>query len=267
MKSDRAKLPKNLGAPTMPVFISHDKEDEAAYSSVALLLKPVGYWDPEQLRAGQSLGDQLRIAVNDCEVCVFVVTRRSLASTWCGTEVGAFWGAGKPVVPFLADAEVGQDELPDHIRDTVWTRDAGQLLHAVESALKKDAISVQKRPANVFWLAHDITRAIRFAMFESQNRDELKRTLIFGLNHLREVELNAPNARSLLLRALVTIESGADLSGDQRQHLIYDIRKAKEELGLIIQGLQPEFKGYPTIEDEERLLKEAKTSVSVGPSA
>jgi hypothetical protein len=251
----------------MPVFISHAQDDEAAYSTIALLLKPVGCWSPQQLEAGQLLGEQLRAAIEGCEVCVFVVTRRSLASTWCAAEVGAFWGAGKPVIPFVADASVREDELPQHIRDNVWTRDANRLLNSVKSAVTRAAVSVAKRPANVFWLAHDLARAIRFAMFETQNRDELRKNLMFGLNHLREVGLDAPAARSLLLRALGTVESGTNLLGEQRQQLVNDIARAKNELGLTIEGLQPKFKAHPTIEDEELFLKEAQAAIRTGPSA
>lgn len=251
----------------MPVFISHAHDDEAAYSTIALLLEPVGCWSPQQLEVGQLLGDQLRAATEGCEVCVFVVTRRSLASNWCAAEVGAFWGAGKPVIPFVADASVGEDELPQHIRDNVWTRDANRLLHSVKSALTRIAVPVGKRPANVFWLAHDIARAIRFAMFETQNRDELRKNLMFGLHHLGEVGLNAPAARSLLLRALGTVMSNKDLSGEQRQQLVNDIAKAKNELGLTIEGLQPKFKAYPTIEDEILFLKEAQSALQTETSA
>ena len=90
---------------------------------------------------------------------------------------------------------------------------------------------------------------------------------MFGLNHLCEVGLNAPEARSLLLRALGTVESGTDLSGEQRQQLVSDIARAKNELGVTIEGLQPEFKAYPSIEDEKRFLKDAQAANRTEPSA
>jgi TIR domain len=246
----------------MPVFISHDQDDKASYSLIALLLKPLGCWSPDQLEAGQLLSDQLRAAIGNCEVCVFLVTQRSLASTWCAAEVGAFWGAGKPVIAFVADPAVAAEGLPDHIREKVWTRDATQVVAAVQNVLKRSASHAERRPANVFWLAHDLARAIRFAMFETENRDELRKNLMFSLNHLSEVGIHASDARSLLLRALGTVESGVNLSREQRQQLVKDIARAKNEMGSALERLQQQFKAYPSIDDEERFLKEARATLA-----
>ena len=54
------------------------------------------YWNPAEVKAGSSLRDQLRQAVEHCSVCIFVATHRAIESSWCGAELGAFWGAGKP---------------------------------------------------------------------------------------------------------------------------------------------------------------------------
>jgi hypothetical protein len=59
-----------------------------------------------------SLRDQLRQAVDESSVCVFVATQPSLKSSWCGAELGAFWGAGKPVIVYLAEASPSGRRLP-----------------------------------------------------------------------------------------------------------------------------------------------------------
>lgn len=95
----------------MPVFISHSRntpEDEDALENIISALdqaKPrVEHWtDRGRLTVGLGLREQIRRGLRTCEVCLFVATPTSLASPWCLLEVGAFWGAGKPVVCFLAN--------------------------------------------------------------------------------------------------------------------------------------------------------------------
>ncbi|MFS8104657.1 toll/interleukin-1 receptor domain-containing protein [Lentzea alba] len=59
----------------------------------------VPYWHPSEIKTGSSsLGDQLRTAVQKCSVCVFVATHASVRSSWCGAELGAFWGASVPII-------------------------------------------------------------------------------------------------------------------------------------------------------------------------
>src|SRR5262245_44323368 len=98
----------------MPVFISHSFENKPEFDNIADALEQHGItcWKPESLKAGASLAEQLRVAIVESEVCVFVATRDSVASNWCGAELGAFWGAGKPVVIWVAEASIPEAELP-----------------------------------------------------------------------------------------------------------------------------------------------------------
>jgi len=108
----------------MAVFISHSFENKPEFDNIADALRRanVAYWNPEEVKPGSSLRDQLRRAVQDCSVCVFVATRRALQSSWCGTELGAFWGAGKPVIVYLAEPSVEEKDLPPVVQGDVWER-------------------------------------------------------------------------------------------------------------------------------------------------
>src|SRR5215510_9580235 len=75
-----------------------------------------------EIKPGASLREQLRAAVERCDVCIFVATRDSIESSWCGAELGAFWGAGKPVIVYLAEASLAEDELPPIVQGDVWER-------------------------------------------------------------------------------------------------------------------------------------------------
>lgn len=108
----------------MTVFISHSFDNKPEFENVvdALELAQVPYWNPADVKSGNSLRDQLRAAVEHCSVCIFIATHRSIESSWCGAELGAFWGAGKPVIVYLADSSLPEDRLPPLVQGDVWER-------------------------------------------------------------------------------------------------------------------------------------------------
>lgn len=54
--------------------------------------------DEEILRAPNPIGDTLREQIQSSHGCLWVLSENSLRSDWCLVEVGAFWGAGKPII-------------------------------------------------------------------------------------------------------------------------------------------------------------------------
>jgi hypothetical protein len=117
----------------MPVFISHSQMDYPSYSSLCLALDGanVARWDPTELAAGESLAEQLRRAIVQCHVCIFLATAQSLDSHWCLAELGAFWGAGKKVIIYLADPGLKESDIPPQFQGTLCAKDAKQLLSSV----------------------------------------------------------------------------------------------------------------------------------------
>lgn len=128
----------------MSIFISHSQQDEAVYSNFCLALDGAGVkrWDQQTMAVGQSLADQLREAIRVCVACVFLAISRSVDSRWCMAELGAFWGAGKDVMIFLADPEINEAQLPTQFQGNLWTRDARRILESIQalSAKVPDAI-------------------------------------------------------------------------------------------------------------------------------
>lgn len=124
----------------MPVFISHSQQDVAPFSSLCLAFDGahIAYWDPNKMEQGMSLSGQLRKAIQECELCVFLATKRSLDSKWCSAEVGAFWGAGKRVIVYLADADVSEALLPPQFQGDLWTRDARSVMDTVRAVLETE---------------------------------------------------------------------------------------------------------------------------------
>lgn len=127
----------------MAVFISHSFENKPEFDNIADALVQAGipYWNPNEVKPGSSLREQLRQAVDESNVCVFIATHRALDSSWCGAELGAFWGAGKPVIVYLAESSLQEDSLPPIVQGDVWERRisrvvtrAGELVKEARSA-------------------------------------------------------------------------------------------------------------------------------------
>jgi CheY-like chemotaxis protein len=125
----------------MKVFLSHDFENKPEFENVAewLAQSEVPYWDPTEIRPGSSLREQLRTAVTHCDLCVFIATRKSVESSWCGAELGAFWGAGKPILVYLAEASLKEDELPPIVRGDVWERRLSRISARAKEILSASA--------------------------------------------------------------------------------------------------------------------------------
>jgi CheY-like chemotaxis protein len=123
----------------LTAFISHSFENEPEFENVADCLDRAGvpYWKPAEIKSGASLRTQLRQAVKACSVCIFVATHRSVDSSWCGAELGAFWGAGIPVIVYLADSSLPESALPPVFQGDVWERKLARIAERAAELIKK----------------------------------------------------------------------------------------------------------------------------------
>ena len=152
----------------MPVFISHSHNDEAIYTTLclALDLAKIPRWDLSSLAAGVSLADQLRMAIEQCEVCIFLATKSSVNSTWCLAELGAFWGAGKKVIIYMSDPQLTESELPPQFRGNLWATNANQLIEKLKSAYEE---------------AFDIFLAVPMAAYENEDEYQAARNEVLKI--------------------------------------------------------------------------------------
>ena len=196
----------------MQVFISHSQLDQGAYTSLRLALKGVTLWDPSRLAIGSSLAEQLRIAIEQCYVCVFLATERSLKSQWCLAELGAFWGAGKTVMVYLADPKIEQSQLPKQFQGNLWTNNAKKLLTAIKreateaERLRKHPIqghSALIRYLNAYCDNNWYSRPERFApsIAGSDDQETLNRLARYATMLLTSMRLLEPNADGSEYRA------------------------------------------------------------------
>ncbi len=87
------------------------------------------------MRGGESLRDQLREAIETCDVCIFLATKQSTPSSWCSAELGAFWGARKKVIVYIADATLSDKDLPEQFKGDIWHRKIRDLVAEVKTTL------------------------------------------------------------------------------------------------------------------------------------
>lgn len=163
----------------MPVFISHAFENRPEFENVADALnqRGVAFWNPGEIRPGASLREQLRAAVEQCSSCIFVATRKSVESSWCGAELGAFWGAGKPIIVYLAEASLTDDELPQIVQGDVWERRIAKIADSAKEIASESNVrdAAQGRPSSIAQLSveqlekNDHWRGV-FSRCESERR-------------------------------------------------------------------------------------------------
>lgn len=123
----------------MTVFISYSFDDQPDFENVADWLDnlSVPYWKPAGIKSGESLREQLREAIGSCAVCIFVATRNSVESSWCNAELGAFWGAGIPIITYRADTSLAQGRLPAIVQGDVWDRNLAHIAARAAELVKK----------------------------------------------------------------------------------------------------------------------------------
>lgn len=122
----------------MSAFISHNQQDKGLFTTMraGLAWQGVETWDPDSMGAGASLRDQLREAINNCEACIFLATQNSVKSLWCMAELGAFWGAGKRVITFIADPSITEEQFPPQLRGDLWTNDFDRVVRDVKKLVR-----------------------------------------------------------------------------------------------------------------------------------
>ncbi len=217
------------------------------------------YWLKDRHGAGQ-ITDEIVEGLGTSTFCVADLSGNNPNVMW---ETGYAMALGRPVIL------IGQtiDSIPFDPRDhrllrydiTHLDQLETSLIKAIQQTVTRFRLShIRQRPAHLYWLGHDLARAIRLAMHEDHNRVELEKCLLFGLNHLDQIELPAKDSRELLLRALARCRKPAPFTAEERSRFVGWIAQAKNDLGDGIAMHQPGFMGYPTALQRTTILEEAE---------
>ena len=143
---ERTTMKQYPQSPTsMQVFISHSSFDiEVVKLLVELLRKALNLssddirctsLDGSRMPGGVSVDERLRAEVHDSELLIGVITPTSLKSAYVMFELGARWGAEKPMIPLLASGTTTDDlEGPLDKINALDGSQTGQLHQLVEEA-------------------------------------------------------------------------------------------------------------------------------------
>ncbi|HEV8482485.1 MAG TPA: toll/interleukin-1 receptor domain-containing protein [Blastocatellia bacterium] len=196
----------------MSVYISYSFKDAAYHSMLCMALEgqKIPFWNPKAMKVGESLRDQLLEAINTCDVCIFLATGRSIESDWCAAEVGAFWGAGKRVIMYLADPDLEKDKIPPQLREDLWTSDVYEVVRVVQQDLSAAVERKRQEAARRPRLVSEMTIATLYdviASLKSQFLDKL--TLPEAMRLIQEnISINPADAEAVvqpLIKQLVGI--------------------------------------------------------------
>lgn len=170
---EEADLPRRTDMEELAIFISHSGGDvHVATALVALFEKSLKIsarqirctsLDGYRLPIGADTNDVLRTEVFGARLFIGIITPSSLISTYVLFELGARWGARKPLYPILA-AGATADLLKSPLRElnALSAGSADQLRQLVEEAAA--ALSVRVEPMASFSAAiEDVVSASNLA--------------------------------------------------------------------------------------------------------
>jgi hypothetical protein len=143
----------------LDIFISHSSCDEPVAALLITFLRSALNLSAERIRctsvngfrlpAGISTNDRLREEIHNSRVFVALITPNSLQSAYVLFELGARWGAGKPLLPLLAcGAETRHLKEPLSAFNALTCSNAAQLHQFVHELA--EILSAQLASASVY---------------------------------------------------------------------------------------------------------------------
>lgn len=248
------------------VIMPFRAEFDAVFATVRDAASSVGadesidcYWLKDIHAAGR-ITDDIVLGLREAAFCVADLSGNNPNVMW---ETGFAMALGKPVILVGQSVDAIPFDLNNHRLveydparlDSLRLR----LMESMRQTIARFATSpLRPLPAHLYWLGHDLARAIRLAMDVSPNWIELEKNLLFALYHLERIELPAPDSRRLILQALRRCRLKSPLLSDEQQQLVGWIAQAKNDLGDQIAAQQGDFAPYPTADQRQRYLADAQ---------
>ena len=146
----------------MKLFVSYSFKDSPTLDDLSQLIAAQGIpcFSTSELVAGGSLADQLRDTIAECAVCIFIATHNSVKSAWCSAELGAFWGAGKHVVIYVADSSLKETQLPKQFSGHLLERNMHKAVEAARVRLESSHVDESRATKVVSELSIPELRAL-----------------------------------------------------------------------------------------------------------
>jgi len=90
------------------IFISYSSKDNTFVEKLVEVMKELKlpYWKaPEMIPVGSNYAKEIPRAIQDCDMCLFVVSKSSQESIWVEKEIDSVINYGKPILPIKIDDE------------------------------------------------------------------------------------------------------------------------------------------------------------------
>lgn len=130
------------------VFISYARQDREFVERLTDALSAAGvqtWTDVSNIAPGQNWQAQIEQGLLGAEVLLYVSSRNTSASQWMERELHAFTGGTGRVIPLILDA-VGEQSLPNALRQFQWADFRGDFNVAIQSLVKGVASLQQSKP-------------------------------------------------------------------------------------------------------------------------
>lgn len=102
------------------MFISHSTKDRFIARQVSNLIEDKGrdrglqtFLDEKDIEFGDSIPEEIREAIRDCEELVVLISEYSIDRPWVLVEIGAAWVLEKRIVAVID--KISPDRMPDVI--------------------------------------------------------------------------------------------------------------------------------------------------------
>ena len=136
----------------MQVFISHSHKNIDVYQQVCRELEKEGisYWNGVTYACLKDLNDQIKDAINNSDICVFIATKDSVESKYCHAETSYFWATeGKRLIVYTPSHSFNSTEipehLPEHLRERPRTAKLTDVIRELREFKEKKSMEERKR--------------------------------------------------------------------------------------------------------------------------
>ena len=130
------------------IFLSYPSQSKNIAELLKVYLKSKGiesiWFDREEIIASQNIQERLKEGIKDAACCVFLLSEDSVKSTWCMAEVGAFWGADKPIIIYPVMPEC--NEIPILLNGLKKANENEDVYRSCKEIIDKTPITMNVEP-------------------------------------------------------------------------------------------------------------------------
>lgn len=131
------------------VFVSYPGETSDQMILLTSYLKEQGiqslWLDINEIHAGENIAQRLVEGIRESACCILILNKFSLSSTWCMAEVGAFWGAEKPIIIYTTEPRC---DVPPYLNGLKYASGSSDVVEACKKFIDRPREPIIAHPQN-----------------------------------------------------------------------------------------------------------------------